>query len=146
VDEYIQSLNEDEITQDLKDYAFRLELLVNQDVMEEFQDIDLGGHFSGVDTRTMAIAVGMEREYKFYFAPSSSNIHGEWSIVDENVFTRCLNPLHRGHRILRSLDSDFSNLHFLTTVLSVAEQLLIEYKDSIGGQLGTRDGIEDQGS
>ena len=78
-----------------------LDRMVNQDIDEEFQNIDLGGSFSGLDTRKMAIEVGLDREYRLGFAPSSSDAHGEWGHLDRYVLTRCVNPIHRWHRVPR---------------------------------------------
>jgi len=109
-------------------YVGYLDALVNQDVMEEFQDIDLGGNFAGADTRKMAQAVGLEDEYRLVFAPASANVHGEWSIMDEYVFDRCENPAHRRHRILRRTRDSAVGPNFLQTLIHHAAELVEEYE------------------
>lgn len=109
-------------------YVEYLDALVNQDVMEEFQDIDLGGNFAGADTRKMALAVGLEDAYRLVFAPASANVHGEWSIMDEYVFDRCENPAHRRHRILRRTRDSAVGPNFLQILIDHAAELVDEYE------------------
>lgn len=98
IEDHIDSI--DTPPEGLTDYAEYLGQVLNRERFEEFQAIDLGGSFAGVDMRRMSQVVGMETEYRFLFAPASSNVHGEWGVIDENVFTTCRNPLHRYHRIV----------------------------------------------
>lgn len=109
-------------------YVEYLDSLVNQDTMEEFQDIDLGGNFAGADTRKMALAVGLEDAYRLVFAPASANVHGEWSIMDEYVFDRCENPAHRRHRILRRTRYSAVGPNFLQILIDHAAELVAEYE------------------
>ncbi|MFN2524871.1 MAG: DUF5677 domain-containing protein [Actinomycetota bacterium] len=92
----------DDVPDEMRELDDFLSSEVNQDIWEEFQDIDLGGTFTGIDARKMAQAVGMEREYQLLFAPASSTTHGEWSALDRYVLRRCLNPLHAWHRVPRA--------------------------------------------
>ena len=91
----------DDVPAAVQGYIDDLDRMVNQDIDEEFQNIDLGGSFSGLDTRKMAIEVGLDREYRLGFAPSSSDAHGEWGHLDRYVLTRCVNPTHRWHQVPR---------------------------------------------
>lgn len=108
-------------------YVEYLDALVNQDVMEEFQSIDLSGNFARVNTREMAQAVGLEDAYRLVFAPASANVHGEWSIMDEYVFDRCKNPAHRRHRILRRTRDSAVGPNFLQILIEHAAELVDEY-------------------
>lgn len=49
----------DQVPADLAEQLSRLDALVNEDLSEEFQDINLSGTFSGVDIRKMAYEVGL---------------------------------------------------------------------------------------
>jgi hypothetical protein len=113
---------------ELVSYVEYLDALVNQDVMEEFQNIDLSGNFAGVDTRKMALSVGLEEAYRLVFAPASANVHGEWSIIDEYVFDRCENPAHRRHRILRRTRDSAVGPNFLQILIDHAGELVDEYE------------------
>lgn len=115
-------------------YVEYLDALVNQDIMEEFQGIDLGGNFAGADTRKMAIAVGLEDAYRLVFSPASANVHGEWSIMDEYVFDRCENPAHHRHRILRRSRDSAVGPNFLQTLIDHAAILVEEYETATEDQ------------
>ena len=119
------------------EYARHLDALVNQDIMEEFQPIEVGGSFAGIDTRKMAAEVGMETEYRILFQPASSNVHGEWSIIDENVFVRCANPTHRRHRILSNDLDSYAGPAFLESILGHASALITDYEGTTAPQRRT---------
>lgn len=125
---------QEEPSADLVEYVDYLDALVNQDIMEEFQSIDVGGNFAGVDTRRMASEAGLEQEYRLLFAPASSNVHGEWSIIDQYVFDRCRNPAHRRHRILRSDRDQQVGPMFLKSLLDHARLLIADYETATESQ------------
>lgn len=129
IEEHIDSLESppDELLQ-YRDY---LEAVVNRDIYEEFQPVNLGGSFSGVDTRRMSQTVGMESDYRFVFAPASSNVHGEWGVIDENVFTTCANPLHRYHRIVAKPSPTLIGSSFLESIMERATDLVERYNAEI---------------
>lgn len=131
VEEHIDSL--DSPPEDLLQYRDYLEAVVNRDIYEEFQPVNLGGSFSGVDTRRMSQAVGMESDYRFVFAPASSNVHGEWGVIDENVFTTCANPLHRYHRIVAKPSPSRIGASFVETIMDRATDLVQRYVGEIAG-------------
>jgi hypothetical protein len=135
-EEYLAA--EEDPHEDMVAYVDYLEALVNQDIMEEFQDIDLGGNFAGKDMRRMAADVGLEREYRLLFAPASSNVHGEWSVIDEYALERCRNPLHMGHRIVRHDVSGPIGPMVIETVVEFAALLVDAYEEatSEGRRLG----------
>lgn len=134
IEEYIDSL--DSPPEELLRYREYLEAVVNRDIYEEFQSVNLGGSFSGVDTRRMSQAVGMESEYRFVFAPASSNVHGEWGVIDENVFTTCANPLHRYHRIVAKPSPTLIGSSFVESIVDRATDLVERYEAEIAGSDG----------
>lgn len=129
VDEYLNSL--DEPPEDLVAYADLLEAEVNQDLWEEWQEISLEGTFSGKNLRVMAVAVGMQNEHRFLFAPASAATHGEWTVLDRYALVRCQNPLHRWHRIPRKDLSVTLGTELIQIAIGVAEDLLVEYERAV---------------
>lgn len=75
-----------------------LERLANEDVWQEFVDIDLG-NWAGVDLRKMAEESGTKDVYDAHYGWNSGFSHGHWAAMRDATLTWCLNPLHRGHRI-----------------------------------------------
>jgi len=104
-----------------------LNVLVNQDIWEEFQDISIEGNFAGIDTRKMAEQVGLLSEYRLLFAPASASVHGEWGALDQYVLSICENPLHRHHRIPRSDLSIRLGPELVESAISIASQLVGDY-------------------
>lgn len=121
----------DDPPEDLVNYVQYLSDVVNRDRYEEFQNIDLGGSFAGIDMRRMSQGVGMEDEYRFLFAPASGNVHGEWGVIDENVFTTCRNPLHRYHRILAKPKATLFGSDFVEGVVERTKHLIDVYRDAL---------------
>jgi len=89
-------------TKDLPRYVEleTLETLANEDVWQEFLEIDLG-HWANKDLRRMSEEVGVKQIYDKYYNWPSSFVHAQWPAVRNTVFDQCLNPLHRLHRIPR---------------------------------------------
>lgn len=75
----------------------------------------------------MAAEVGLEREYRLLFAPASSNVHGEWSVIDEYALERCRNPLHMRHRIARHDVGGPIGSMVVETVMGFVTLLVDEY-------------------
>ncbi|SIT31570.1 hypothetical protein SAMN02744133_12012 [Thalassospira xiamenensis M-5 = DSM 17429] len=75
-----------------------MEYLANEDMWLEFQDIDLG-NWASLDLRKMSTEAGCKDVYDNYYDWTSGFSHGHWGAVRDSVFTNCLNPLHRYHRI-----------------------------------------------
>lgn len=121
----------DDPPEDLVSYVEYLSDVVNRDRYEEFQNIDLGGSFAGTDMRKMSQEVGMESEYRFLFAPASGNVHGEWGVIDENVFTTCRNPLHRYHRIVAKPTATLIGPDFVEGVIERTQHLVDVYRDAL---------------
>ncbi|WP_157874345.1 DUF5677 domain-containing protein [Streptomyces sp. AcH 505] len=78
---------------------------------EMMLEVSVHPSFAGgsVNTRSMAEDVGMQDLYSRVFQPLSASVHGEWSALDNYVVDRCMNPLHRFHRI---------PVQYLTPILS----------------------------
>ena len=78
-----------------------LKALANEDLWEEFLQIELG-HWSKADLRNLSIEAGVKEYYDEFYAWTSSFAHGHWGAVRNSVFDNCGNPLHRLHRIPRA--------------------------------------------
>ncbi len=78
----------------------RLRGIANEDIWEEFLDIDLG-HWAKVNLRQLAMDAGVKEEYDRFYPWTSTYTHGHWNAVRSVVFDTCGNPLHRLHRIPR---------------------------------------------
>lgn len=76
-----------------------------QDISEELGgfypeliEIELG-HWAKKDARQLAASVGMERFYRLVYSPASSDLHGTWMSLKHSSLCRCVEPLHRFHRL-----------------------------------------------
>lgn len=122
VEQYLDSL--DDPPPELRQYRDFLDAEVNQDVWEEWQEISLDSTFSGLSAYKMAQEVGMESEYNFVFAPASAATHGEWSSLDRYALERCLNPLHRWHRVPRREAGTRLDPELIDSALRFGEELV----------------------
>ena len=77
-----------------------LEQLANEDMWQEFLNIDLG-HWDNTDLRKMSIAADVKDVYDQFYGWTSTFAHGHWGAIRDTVFDTCGNPLHRLHRIPR---------------------------------------------
>jgi Family of unknown function (DUF5677) len=75
-----------------------LKRLANEDVWQEYSDIDLG-NWAGIDLRKMAEESGTKEVYDAHYGWNSGFAHGHWSAMRDVMLTTCLNPLHRLHRV-----------------------------------------------
>lgn len=75
-----------------------IEMIANEDKWVEFVPINVG-HWDATDLRKICDSLGEKDLYDKYYAYTSSFIHGSWLAVRETEFQKCLNPLHRLHRI-----------------------------------------------
>lgn len=75
-----------------------LERLANEDVWQEYTDIDLG-NWAGIDLRKMAEESATKDAYDAHYGWNSGFAHGHWSAMRDVTLTTCLNPLHRLHRV-----------------------------------------------
>lgn len=126
LEEYVDAL--DDPPADLVEQVRELDVIVNEEVNEEYQDIDIGGSFAGIDMRKMAMEVGLEREYRLVLAPSSADFHGEWGHLSRYALTICGNPAHRLHRIPRQDIQPHINPAVIQTALSFAERIVAAYE------------------
>lgn len=78
-----------------------LEALANEDQWQEFLSIDLG-HWDKSNLRKMSETAGVKDVYDMFYPWPSAYVHGQWGAVRDTVFTTCLNPLHRLHRVPRA--------------------------------------------
>lgn len=95
-------LKAQEITGDVPRFYSLEELqqLANEDVWQEFLDIDLG-HWTKGNLRWMATEAGEKDIYDRFYSWSSGFVHAQWGAVRDTEFITCHNPLHRLHRIPR---------------------------------------------
>ena len=77
-----------------------LKELANEDMWQEFLNIDLG-HWNNTDLRKMSIAADVKDVYDRFYGWTSTFAHGHWGAIRDTVFYTCGNPLHRLHRIPR---------------------------------------------
>jgi hypothetical protein len=64
----------------------------------EVLNIELG-HWAKKDTRRLATDAGLEWLYRLVYTPTSSDLHGTWLSLKHSNFCRCLEVLHRFHRL-----------------------------------------------
>lgn len=129
LEEYRDSL--DEPPADLDRQIEYMDLLVNRDLMEEFQDISIEGNFAGVDTRRMADQVGLLTDYRLVFAPTSANVHGEWAFLDQYILSTCRNPLHRLHRVPNADPALRLGPDVVDVALGMLESLVDDYVEAM---------------
>ena len=86
-----------------------LESLANEDIWIEYSEINVGS-WSGIDLRQMADEAGVKDVYDSHFVWPSSFVHAQWGAIRDSVYTICLNPLHRFHRIPRPPRRDLGDI------------------------------------
>ena len=86
-----------------------LEALANEDIWQEYVEIDLG-HWANKDLRRLSEEVGVKPVYDKFYGWPSAFVHGQWGAVRSTVFSLCLNPLHRLHRVPRPPRIDFEDV------------------------------------
>jgi hypothetical protein len=98
-----------------------LEGLANEDLWQEFVDINVG-QWAGSDLRRMSEEAGIKSVYDRYYDWPSAFVHGQWPAVRNTVFTFCGNPLHRLHRVPRPPRSDLEDVSW--DAVSIGNKLL----------------------
>ena len=88
-----------------------LERLANEDMWQEFVSIDVG-QWADLTVRKMADEAAVKDVYDAYYVWPSGFAHGHWGAVRDFVFDICANPLHRFHRIPRSMRLDMQDVCF----------------------------------
>jgi hypothetical protein len=128
-DEYVDGL--DDPPAELLDFVEALTVEVIADTREEFQDIDFGSNPLGKPLRKLAEAIGMTDDYDLVLAPASNALHGDWTTLDRHALERCLNPLHRWHRIPRLKLGWQAAPHLVGQLLDYADELVAAYVEAI---------------
>lgn len=90
----LQELKKDASSIDLDE----MDLIANEDKWVEFIPINLG-HWDSVNLRKMAEEVKLKDLYDKFYNYTSGFMHGNWGAVRESVYQKCVNPLHRYHRV-----------------------------------------------
>ncbi len=72
--------------------------LANEDKWVEFIPINLG-HWDSANLRTMSEEVKLKNLYDKFYNYTSGFMHGSWGAVRESAYQKCINPLHRYHRV-----------------------------------------------
>jgi hypothetical protein len=93
--------------------------LANEDRWVEFTPINLG-HWDAENLRKMSEEVGLKDLYDKYYGYTSGFMHGAWGAVREAIYQKCVNPLHRFHRL-----PEF-NLPLMPSVTEDARQIANE--------------------
>jgi len=75
-----------------------LDYLANEDKWIEFVPINLG-HWDSANLRKISEETGLKEVYDKYYSYTSGYMHTNWGAVRESVYQKCINPLHRFHRI-----------------------------------------------
>jgi uncharacterized protein DUF5677 len=111
-----------------RDFLDRLREQVNQDTMEEFQKVDLGGSFSGKNIREMATETELGDLYSLTYQPLSTEAHGEWGSLIDFDLAHCGNPLHKYHRLGRFDTSATHSIHvgWLRDALAIARDTIAD--------------------
>lgn len=89
--------------QELKKDASSIELdemdsIANEDKWVEFIPINLG-HWDSANLRKMAEEVKLKDLYDKFYNYTSGFMHANWGAVRESIYQKCVNPLHRYHRV-----------------------------------------------
>jgi len=77
-----------------------LRSIANEDIWQEFLDIDLG-HWANTNMRIMADKAEVKEDYDRIYPWTSGYTHGHWGPIRDSIFDTCANPLHRLHRVPR---------------------------------------------
>ena len=75
-----------------------MDLIANEDRWVEFIPINLG-HWDSTNLREMAEETKLKDLYDKFYNYTSGFMHGNWGAVRESVYQKCVNPLHRYHRV-----------------------------------------------
>jgi hypothetical protein len=87
----------------------QLFLWANEDMWHEYQNIDFGS-WAKKNLREIAQEAGVKETYDKHYPILSNTSHAHWPAIREMVFTQCINPLHRFHRIVDTPHFSYENL------------------------------------
>jgi hypothetical protein len=112
-----------------------LQRYANEDLWQEHSDINLKP-WSDKNLRKMAEEAKVKDFYDKYYDWSSGYVHGNWGAIRDTVFTVCLNPLHRFHRVpfmprldLPSVQPDAARI--INIMLDTLNQLYPSFKPRV---------------
>jgi len=91
--------------------------LANDDLWLEFVPINLG-HWDSANLRQMSEEAGLKDVYDKYYSYTSGYMHANWGAVRESVLQKCVNPLHRFHKV------PIYDLPLMSNVLSDAIEIV----------------------
>ena len=125
--------------EDAEQLHARLEAEVNQDTMEEFLAIDLGGTFSGKNIREMAKETDLADLYSLSYQPLSAESHGEWGSLVMFDLEHCTNPLHLYHRLgcFDTNEHSYVHLGWTHTAIHLTEDVITEIFSSLDLDAGS---------
>ena len=108
-----------------------LEELANEDMWQEFLNIDLG-HWDNTNLRKMSMEADVKDVYDQFYDWTSTFAHGHWGAIRDTVFETCINPLHRLHRIPRQSTRTLPDVvpdacQLVDKVLEVVSQLYPDF-------------------
>lgn len=72
--------------------------IANEDKWVEFTPINLW-HWDSVNLRKMSEDIWLKDIYDKYYNYTSGFMHWNWWAIRESIYQKCINPLHRYHRI-----------------------------------------------
>lgn len=75
-----------------------LKRIANEDIHEEFTDIDLG-NWAGLNLRKMSIEGKTKKIYDKYYDWTSGYLHGNWGAIRDSIYSTDFNPLHKLMRV-----------------------------------------------
>lgn len=112
-----------------------LERYANEDQWLEFTDIKLKA-WANKNLRDIAIEAGSKDLYDKYYDWTSSYTHANWGAIRDTVFTICLNPLHRFHRVPYIFKIDMPSVlpdaaKIINTMLELVSQQYSPFKRRI---------------
>ena len=112
-----------------------LEQLANEDMWQEFLNIDLG-HWDNTNLRKISMEAGVKDVYDQFYDWTSTFAHGHWGAIRDTVFETCLNPLHRLHRIPRQFARTLPDVvpdacQLVDKILEVVSQLYSDFPDRV---------------
>lgn len=131
----------DEVLDTLPEYINKedIERIANEDMYMEFSNINIG-NWDNSNLRGMSQKAGCKDIYDAYYNWTSTFAHGHWCAIRDSVFTTCLNPLHRLHRIPRDIPNyDNSSLQDAVILLNKILDLLNDQYPEFTSRLSLED-------
>lgn len=71
--------------------------------------------------------MGLKDLYRFLYSPTSADVHGERISLRDTNLRRCINPLHRFHRV-PTLEFPLISPNFIFTAARLFKDLFEEWK------------------